>query len=188
MKKIIMFVVAIFVVAIAAAILFPKPKQMPTLDNVFKIPNQATMQITSPAFENNQFIPTKYSCDGANINPMLTISGVPAEAKSLVLIVDDPDAPRGTFTHWTVWNIAPTIAEIPENSVPAGAVEGVTSVNKPGWVSPCPPSGTHRYIFTLYALNTMLADLLPNTTAPELREIIKDKILAEAQLIGLYKR
>lgn len=170
----------------------PKPKPPLISNKIFKIPNQTTMQLNSPAFSDNQNLPAKYTCDGAQINPPLTISGVPALAKSLMLIVDDPDAPNGTFTHWTVWNIVPTVSKIPENSIPVGSVQGVTSVGKPGWFSPCPPRaqprGTHRYIFSLYALNTMLGGVSPNTDANQLREIIKDKTLAEAKLIGLYKR
>lgn len=145
------------------------------------------MRITSPAFENNQPIPRKYTCDGENINPPLIFADLPEEAKSLVLIVDDPDAPMGTFTHWTVWNIDPGVSFIPENSVPEGAIEGMTDFGKPGYGGPCPPSGTHRYFFKLYALNTVLI-LEPKAKVNDLMQAIKDYIIAQAELIGTYSR
>jgi len=113
-------------------------------------------QITSPVFENNGFIPKKYTCDGVDINPQLLIANVPSETKSLALIVDDPDAPAGTWVHWVVWNISPQTHEIKENSVPNGANQGLNDFRKRSYGGPCPPSGTHRYFFKLYALDTIL--------------------------------
>lgn len=147
----------------------------------------SAMQITSSVFQHNQPIPTKYTCDGENINPPLTFSDVPAQAKSLVLINDDPDALAGTWVHWTVWNIPPTTTAISENSVPQGAVEGVTSFRKPGYGGPCPPSGTHRYFFKLYALDTTLS-LGPSATKQDLEKAMEGHILAKAEFIGLYSR
>ena len=109
------------------------------------------MQISSPEFTNNQKIPSKFTCNGVNYNPLLIFSGVPREARSLVLIVDDPDAPVGTWVHWVVYNISPSVKEVKEKSVPQGGIEAVTSFGKPGYGGPCPPSGTHRYFFKLYA-------------------------------------
>src|SRR5438874_13828697 len=114
------------------------------------------MTLSSPAFANNGEMPKKYGCSasgGAAVSPPLTIAVVPQEAKSLALIVDDPDAPGGTFTHWVVWNIAPTTTSIAEGLPPAGASEGRSSSGKNGYAAPCPPSGEHHYVFTLYALD-----------------------------------
>ncbi len=149
--------------------------------------NATNMKIESPAFGNNEPLPAKYTCDGEEINPPLQIGDVPEGAKSLVLIVDDPDAPGGTWVHWTVWNIDPRTTEIAENSVPESAVEGITSFGRPGYGSPCPPSGDHRYFFKLYALDIIL-ELAPSTTIRELEAAMQGHIIREAQVVGLYKR
>jgi Raf kinase inhibitor-like YbhB/YbcL family protein len=145
------------------------------------------MKIESPAFEDNKSIPPEYTCDGENINPPLVISGVPDDARSMVLIVDDPDAPLGTWVHWTVWNIGKETGEIPENSCPRDAIEGMTDSGKPGYSGPCPPSGTHRYFFKLYALDDFLS-LSNSARVNDIRREMGGKILAEAQLVGLYRR
>jgi Raf kinase inhibitor-like YbhB/YbcL family protein len=143
------------------------------------------MKIESPAFEPDEMIPSKYTCDGENINPQLNISGIPEDTESLVLIVDDPDAPAGTWIHWTVWNIDPETEEIAEGSVPGGAIEGVTDFGVAGYRGPCPPSGTHRYFFKVYALDITL-DLDATATAKDVEDAIQDHILDSAELIGLY--
>ncbi|MBI2611769.1 YbhB/YbcL family Raf kinase inhibitor-like protein [Candidatus Gottesmanbacteria bacterium] len=145
------------------------------------------MKITSNAFENNQPIPDKYTCDGNNVNPPLTISEVPDNAKSLVLIMDDPDAPVGTWVHWLVWNIDPKANEIVENGVPQNAVEGTTSFGKAGYGGPCPPSGTHRYFFKLYALDNTL-QLSSSFTKEDLEKAMNGHTLDKAELIGFYSR
>mgnify|MGYP003394717907 CR=1 FL=1 len=146
------------------------------------------MKITSLVFKNNDKIPAKYTCDGENINPPLTISGVPEEAKSLVLIVDDPDATRGyTWLHWTLWNINPDTKEIAENSVPNGATQGKTDFGKSGWGGPCPPSGSHHYFFKLFALDVIL-ELPCGASLDELQKTIEGHILEKVELIGLYSR
>lgn len=127
----------------------------------------------------------KYSCDGANVNPPLTIEGVPEETKTLVLIVDDPDAPAGTFNHWLVWNIPPTTRKIDENTVPG--TEGLSTSRKHAYGGPCPPYGTHRYIFKVYALDTQL-DLKSNSTKRDVEKAMKGHVLAEGELMGLYSR
>lgn len=147
----------------------------------------ASMKIESPAFAHEQSIPSQYTCDGKNSAPDLLISGAPENAKSLVLIMDDPDAPKGTWVHWTMWNIDPKTATIGGGEVPQGAVEGVTSFGKPGYGGPCPPSGTHRYFFKLYALDIML-ELEPFADKEELEEAMTGNVLAHAELIGLYSR
>ena len=145
------------------------------------------MKIESPVFEGNKSIPSKYTCDGEDINPPLKFSQIPEDAKSLVLIVDDPDAPGGTWVHWTVWNIAPETEEIKEEDALQGAVEGITDFKKPGYGGPCPPSGTHRYFFKLYALDTSLA-LDSSAKKEDIEKAMEGHILAQAQLIGLYQR
>jgi Raf kinase inhibitor-like YbhB/YbcL family protein len=145
-----------------------------------------SMKIISSAFENNAKIPSKYTCDGRNINPPLSFADVPQNAKSLVLIVDDPDAPGGTWLHWTVFNIDPKINEVLENSLPKSGIEGVTSFAKTGYGGPCPPSGTHRYFFKLYALDATLG--IKNPDKATLEKEMQEHIVDKAELIGLYSR
>ncbi len=145
------------------------------------------MKLESIAFKHNDRIPPKYTCDGANVNPPLKISDIPQNAKSLALIMDDPDAPMGTWVHWTIWNIDPKTSSIAENSVPSKSTEGITSFKSVGYGGPCPPSGTHRYFFKLYALDTTLS-LQNFADKKKLEDAMKNHILAEAQFIGLYSR
>ncbi len=140
--------------------------------------------VKSPAFENNKLIPAKYTCDGTDINPQLTIEGAPTEAKSIVLIVDDPDAPMGTWDHWVVWNIPP-ISKIEENSVPG--TEGMNSARKQKYNGPCPPWGTHRYFFKVYALDTKLK-LEVNSGKKDVEKAMEGHVLAKGELVGLYHR
>lgn len=146
-----------------------------------------TMKISSPSFANGAPIPKRFTADGANINPALTISGVPPAAASLVLIVDDPDAPGGTWTHWLVWNIAPATTRIAEDSVPDGAVVGRSDFGKSLYLGPSPPSGTHRYHFRLYALDKKL-DLAPGANRDDLDTAMRGRILASATWAGTYSR
>ena len=145
------------------------------------------MKITSPAFEHNTFIPSKYTCDSININPPLKFSDIPLEAKTLLLIVDDPDVPMGTWIHWTIWNISPKTTEISEDSSPREGTEGITSFGRTGYGGPCPPSGTHRYFFKLYALDKTL-DLKSNSYVRDIEKAIEGHIIEKAELIGLYRR
>jgi hypothetical protein len=142
------------------------------------------LAVTSPAFHHNKMIPGKYTCDGEDVNPALKIESVPEHAKSLVLIVDDPDAPMGTWDHWVVWNIPPT-SMIGENTVPG--VEGLNSFGKHSYGGPCPPSGTHRYFFKVYALDTLL-NIPSNSRKKDLEKAMKDHVLAKGELVGLYSR
>jgi len=142
------------------------------------------LTVTSPAFESNKLIPSKYTCDGDDVNPTLNIKGIPEETKSLVLIIDDPDAPMGTWDHWIVWNIPPT-NKIEENSIPGS--EGLNDFRKHSYGGPCPPSGTHRYFFKIYALDTKL-NLDPNSRKKDVEKAMKDHILAKGELVGLYRR
>ena len=141
--------------------------------------------VKSPAFENKKYIPVNYTCDGVDVNPPLTIEGAPEETKTLVLIVDDPDCPTGTFDHWIVWNIPPTTRTIEENTVPG--TEGVSSYRKHAYGGPCPPYGTHRYFFKVYALDTQF-DLKSSSTKKDVEKAMEGHILAKGALIGLYCR
>ena len=142
------------------------------------------ISVLSSAFENNGTIPVKYTCDGENINPPLEFSGVPDSAKSLVLIVDDPDAPGGTFTHWVVWAIA-SDAKIEENSILG--IEGMNDFRKSSYGGPCPPSGTHRYFFTVYALDTDI-DVNPGSSRHDVEKAMEGHIIAKGYLMGKYSR
>ena len=145
------------------------------------------LRISSAAFENNGSIPGKYTCDGMNVNPPLKIEGVPVGARSLALIVDDPDAPRGIWVHWVVWNIDPKTGEINENSVPKGSIQGINDFERHDYGGPCPPSGTHRYFFKLYALDALL-NLSGDAGKAGLEKAMQGHVLAQAQIVGLYKR
>ena len=149
--------------------------------------DMSALKLSSPAFGHSEHMPAKYTCDGPDVNPPFTIENIPPEAKSLALIVDDPDAPAGTWVHWVVWNISPATREIKEHSLPSGAQEGMTDFRKRGYGGPCPPSGTHRYFFKLYALNSVLS-LSANATKSALVSAMKGRIIAQTELIGLYKR
>lgn len=149
--------------------------------------DMTALKISSSAFQHNAYIPAKFTCDGADMNPALVIENVPADAKSLALIVDDPDAPAGTWVHWVVWNISPDTKDIKEHAVPSGASQGMTDFRKRSYGGPCPPSGTHRYFFKLYALDTMLT-IGADSIKAAVERAMQGHILAKAELIGLYKR
>lgn len=142
------------------------------------------LKVTSTAFEDKGFIPKKYTCDGEDVNPPLNVEGIPEGAKSLVLIVEDPDAPMGTWVHWVVWNIPPT-GKIEEDSVPG--VEGVNDFNKRSYGGPCPPFGTHRYFFKVYALDAELS-LDPSSRKEDVERAMEGRVLAKGELVGLYRR
>lgn len=154
------------------------------------------MTITSTAFSHEGEIPARYTCEGQDVSPALAWSGLPAGTKSLVLIVDDPDAPdpaapRMTWVHWVLYNLPPTATGLPEavqaRALPAGTREGLNDWKRTGWGGPCPPIGRHRYFFKLYALDTVLPDLGAATKA-RVEEAMKDHVLARAELIGTYRK
>src|SRR6476660_9277433 len=146
----------------------------------------AKMNISSSSFQNGGNIPSKFTCDGADANPGLRIEGVPAEAKSLVLIVDDPDAPGGLFTHWLVWKIDPHTNSIAEGSAPKG-VQGANDFGKSGYRGPCPPPGTHRYSFKIFALDREL-DLRSGAKRSQVDAAMKGHVIAQGELVGRYAR
>ncbi len=155
-----------------------------------------SMIISSSSFTHDRMIPARHTCDGLDISPPLAWSGVPAGAKSLALIVDDPDAPdpaapQGTWAHWLLYNIPPSESSLAEGitaaALPAGVLQGINDWRRAGYGGPCPPVGRHRYFFKLYALDTALPDLKKPTKAA-LEKAMQGHILAHAELIGLYQR
>jgi len=146
----------------------------------------AKMKITSSVFQEGASIPSKFTCDGSDTSPPLQIAEVPAGAKSLALIVDDPDAPSGLFTHWIVWNISPQTHAIAEGSAPKG-VHGGNDFGKSGYGGPCPPSGTHRYYFKIFALDREL-NLPSGAKRHELDAAMKEHVIGQGELMGRYSR
>ena len=147
----------------------------------------AKMKITSEAFNSGGNIPSQFTCDGSDANPPLRVEGAPAGAKSLALIVDDPDAPSGLFTHWLVWNIDPKTSDIRENNTPSGAVQGTNDFGKIGYGGPCPPSGTHRYNFKVFALDQLI-NLKPGARRAEVDAALRGHIIGQGELMGRYSR
>ena len=143
--------------------------------------------ITSPDFAPGAAIPARFTCQGQNISPALAIANVPASARSLVLIVDDPDAPSGIFTHWLVWNIPPGTKSITAGESPPGALQGTNDFGSAGYSGPCPPSGTHRYDFQIRALNTLL-NLPAGASRADVDAVIRGHIIATGLLMGRYAK
>lgn len=152
-----------------------------------------SMKLTSVAFEEGAFIPAEYTCEGKDISPPLAWTNVPAEAKSLALICDDPDAPVGTWVHWVLYDLSPKFLHLPEGMPPSevtpeGAKQGVNDFRRSGYGGPCPPPGKpHRYFFKLYALD-IEPGLPAGATKADLLRAMEGHVLAEGQLVGLYKR
>lgn len=169
------FIIAVFTFFIVASISGKEGMEM------------AKLGIVSPVFQQNGDIPVRYTCDGDDISPPLTIENVPEGTQSFVLIVDDPDAPMGTWVHWVVWNIDPRTREIKEDSVPEGASQGMNDFSKLDYGGPCPPSGTHRYFFKLYALDSTL-DITSKAKKADVEKAMKGHVIGESQIIGLYRR
>lgn len=142
------------------------------------------LKIDSPVFENEELIPSRYTCEGEDINPPLTIRDIPEGTKSLVLIVEDPDAPNGTFDHWIEWNI-PVTGKIEEKSNPG--ISGANGFGKTGYGGPCPPSGTHRYFFRVYAIDVML-DLEAGADKKSLLDAIDEHVLAMGEIMAKYEK
>src|SRR5215216_7856095 len=147
---------------------------------------EAKMKVTSSAFEQGGNMPAKFTCDGSDTSPPLQITGIPPNAKTLVLIADDPDAPNGLFTHWLVWNIRPQTNSIAEGSAPKG-VQGANDFGKTGYRGPCPPRGTHRYSFRIFALDRDL-DLRTGVKRSQVDAAMKGHIIAQGELVGRYVR
>lgn len=146
----------------------------------------SSMKISSDVFSNNGMIPSEYSCDGANISPKLVISNVPANAKSLVLIMTDPDAPSGIFTHWLVWNLSPTKSIISKGET-LTEPQGLNDFGVKGYGGPCPPNGIHRYVFSLYALDAII-DIPSDSKKQDLESTINSHVIEKDELVGMYSR
>lgn len=186
MKKVV-FIIIIFIIIGAALFLILKNKGNKNQQVPQAIINTKVMKIESSAFADSQNIPAKYSCDSDGVNPPLSISGVPEKARSLALTVADPDAPNGLWVHWIMWNIPTSTTEILENSVPQDATQGQGSNGQKVYSGPCPPSGTHHYIFTLYALDAPVT--IPSySSLADLTHVIQDHILEQVHLTGLYSK
>lgn len=151
-----------------------------------------TISLKSTAFEHGSMIPSKYTCDGKDISPPLQWSNLPAGAKTLVLISDDPDAPMGTWVHWVIFNIPAEKEGLPEG-IPGverfsdGTVQGKNDFGRIGYGGPCPPGGTHRYFFKIYALDTQL-ELMPGSTKSHVLQAMKGHVLDSGELMGRYTR
>jgi len=152
-----------------------------------------TIQVTSPAFSEGGSIPSKYTCDGQNVSPPLRWNAIPEGTKSIALIVDDPDAPHGDWVHWVVYDLPASIRDLAERVPPDekylgnGGRQGTTDFGKIGYGGPCPPSGTHRYFFKVYALDKTLG-LSPGATKSQLLKAMEGHVLAQGQLMGKYAR
>jgi len=150
------------------------------------------MILTCPSFEPAEMIPPVYTCDGQDISPPLRWTEAPAGTRSFALVSDDPDAPVGTWVHWVVWNIPASVNSLEENqpkkdSLAGGIRQGTTDFRRIGYGGPCPPSGTHRYFFHLYALDALL-ELPASTTKAQLEKAMKGHVLGQAELMGKYRR
>jgi Raf kinase inhibitor-like YbhB/YbcL family protein len=152
----------------------------------------AQIQVTSSAFAEGGMIPPQYTCDGGNVSPPLSWQSVPEGTKSVALIADDPDAPARTFVHWVLYDLPADVRELPEDvpnekTTPVGARQGINDFGEIGYGGPCPPSGTHRYYFKLYALDAQ-TNLPPGSSKAKLLDAMKGHVLAEGQIMGRYKR
>ncbi len=179
-----------YIVLLIPAALFYGCEKKQTPQN--KEADDMTIKVTSPAFEQAGMISSKYTADGEDISPPLKWEGVPEGTVTIALISDDPDAPVGTWVHWVMWNIPPDKTGLPENvppdpKLPDGSIQGITDFRNPGYGGPAPPSGTHRYFFKIYALDTKL-DLPESSTKTNLVRAMQGHILAEGELMGKYKR
>lgn len=148
--------------------------------------------VVSPAFEDMTTIPSTYTCDGADISPPLAWEGIPKEAQSIVLICDDPDAPAGTWVHWVCYDIPPSAGGLNENipaadALPSGGKQGISDFGRIGYGGPCPPSGTHRYFFKVYALDTTF-NLPAGQTKKQIEKAMRGHVIASGELVGVYAR
>jgi Raf kinase inhibitor-like YbhB/YbcL family protein len=150
-----------------------------------EIPMVPDFHLTSPAFDDGTAIPAKYTCKGVGISPPLEFSGIPELAKGLAIVLHNPDAPSGDFLHWTIWDINAAVTSVPEGSTPVGATEGTNDFGKVGYGAPCPPSGTHHYIFDAYALDGPL-DLPTGATRQEVMEALQAHAIGRTQLTGTF--
>lgn len=186
MKKLIFFLVIIIAIGITYNYYINNPIDKRIVELPF-VQNVESMVIQSIAFQDKAEIPSKYTCDGPNVSPPLSFSGVPLNTKSLALIVEDLDSANKNFTHWIIFNLKPTINGIEENFLPENAKEGTNDFGDTAYSGPCPPSGTHRYQFRLYALD-FIPDFENGITKKEFLNKIKGKILEQSEHVGIYSK
>jgi Raf kinase inhibitor-like YbhB/YbcL family protein len=184
-----LFILLVIIIAVGSFFRYQENMKQPLKSSQVLTNNQSkNMKISSPAFENNGDIPPKYTCDQEGASLPIEFSGVPAEAKSLALIMEDPDAPMaGGFVHWVIFNMNPKTSEIRENMKPESGIEGTGSSGKNGYIPPCPPSGAHHYHFKLYALDSEL-NLNESAKREDVEKAMEEHIIDRAEIIGLYKR
>ncbi len=181
------------VLVVAAAVLIIALTPRPTARAPLEAAKEATvsLQLTSPAFAAQGEIPKHYTCEGEDVSPPLAWSGAPAGTRSFALVVDDPDAPMGTWVHWVLYDLPDTTTALPgavtAQTLPPGAREGTNSWNRTGYGGPCPPSGRHRYFHKLHALDIVLPDL-DRPTRAALEKAMAGHVLAQAELVGTYQR
>lgn len=179
-----------FLVILGAIVYVSNPEhegqEIRPADRVEMPMNTPSILVQSPAFAHEETIPSKYTCDGEDTAPPIAIDGVPHNTTSLVLIVEDPDAPGGTWVHWVMFNIPHTVSRIGEGDTPPG-LQGINSWGAAKYGGPCPPDGEHRYLFRVYALDTML-DLPEGATKDEVLAASEDHVLESTTLMGRYKR
>lgn len=188
--KTILFIIVVVIIAGSFVIALNNSGEVADVEENNIINNEEqlmdTLKLTSKSFENNGNIPSRHTCDGEGISPELSISGLDKNAKSLVLIMDDPDAPSGTWDHWVKFNISTSTTQIKEGQEPDGASGAGTSGNR-DYFGPCPPDRQHRYFFKLFSLDTKL-ELPEGATKKQVEEAMEEHILQSAELIGLYER
>ncbi len=182
MRKLLIVVVSVAILTLVYYIVSGRKSEQPSVPGKYN-----PMIVTSAKFNNSSPIPSIYSCDGKSINPPITIEKIPTNTKSLILIMDDPDAPTGTFTHWLLWNIPPNISELKENSIPEKSVVGSNSAGKIGYIGPCPPSGKHRYFFRIYVLDILL-NLPQGSSRDQLERAMENHVVSKGELMGTYSR
>ena len=170
-------------IALLAAVSLLAACQAPTLDTSGAV----QFKLSSPAFAEGGSIPQRYTCQGDSVSPELNWSEAPAGAKSFALIVDDPDAPGGTFTHWVLFDLPAGMKQLPESAGPIG-VSGSNSASRAGYMGPCPPSGSHRYYFRLYALDVPSLNLQAGAARSEVEAAMKNNIVGTAETMGRYEK
>ncbi len=186
-KQILFFAIGSALAILLTACATPSPTSAPTIAPVGAMTAPPPFNLTSPAFADGELIPKKFSCDGEGISPTLKWNSWNSAAKSFALIVDDPDAPNGTFTHWVAFDIATTPNEIAEGAKVVGK-SGLNGRRQTGYTGPCPPSGTHRYFFTLYALDIESLGLSEGAARTDVEKAMTGHLLGKAQLMGKYSR
>jgi Raf kinase inhibitor-like YbhB/YbcL family protein len=185
------FLATLAAIAVAACTSNPQPA-VPSSSQSKPVETKTEIKIISTAFKEGQPIPRPYTCDGVNISPPLEWTGVPKQAKTIAIIADDPDAPSGTWVHWVLYNVPAENIGLVENvpatdSLKAGGYQGKTDFGKVGYGGPCPPSGTHRYFFKIYAVDSELP-LKAGATKADLEKAMQDHVVAQGQLMGTYSR